>query len=126
MTAKGCVPLSTGEEFRVCCSWLRSEGHGQSVRLWAGTDLDRRQGAEDATILLDRPPPELPSWSAREFRVWKQYFNFIVCLLFIFHYQTVYFFVGYFYCCKTLALGFGDGRFALTVVGSFMPNIGST
>ncbi|CAH9072924.1 unnamed protein product [Cuscuta epithymum] len=83
--------------------------------------MNKRQDEEEATILLDCPPPVLSQWSAGESRVWKQLFNFTVCLRFSFHDQTVYFFVGYFYCCKTLALGLSDGRSVLTVVGSFMP-----
>ncbi|CAH9082875.1 unnamed protein product [Cuscuta europaea] len=95
---------------------LAPKGCGRSVSLEVGTDLDsksfviggdkgglvenimnKRQGEEATTLLLNRPPPEPPSWNAGEFRVWKQHFNFIVCLLFTFHDKTVYFSVDYFY-----------------------------
>ncbi|CAH9130122.1 unnamed protein product [Cuscuta epithymum] len=91
------------------------KGHGRSVGLEAGTDLDsrssvlggdigsliknminKRQGEEEATVLLDRPPLDPPLWSAEETRVWKHLFNFTLCLRFIFQDQTVYFSVGYF------------------------------
>ncbi|CAH9053099.1 unnamed protein product [Cuscuta epithymum] len=124
MAAKGCVSLATGGEVRGCRSWLRSKGHGRSVGLGARSDLDRRQGAEDASVLLDRPPLELPSWSAREFRVWKQYFNFIICLLFNFHGQTVLFYFYFFLCYKTLALGLGDERSTLIIIGFMLPKLG--
>ncbi|CAH9077981.1 unnamed protein product [Cuscuta europaea] len=66
MAVKGCVPLAAGGEFQRCHSWLRSEGNGRSMG-------------------LECPPPERTSWSAGEFRVWKQCFNFtiwIACYLF--------------------------------------------
>ncbi|CAH9102435.1 unnamed protein product [Cuscuta epithymum] len=62
--------------------------HGRTVGLEAGTDLDlrssvlggdkgglvenrmnKRQGDEEATVLLDRPPPEPLQWGAGESRV---------------------------------------------------------
>ncbi|CAH9060639.1 unnamed protein product [Cuscuta epithymum] len=76
-------------------------------------------------VITDRPPPEPPPWRAGKSRVWKHLFNFTVCLHFSFLYQTVYCSVGYFYYCKTLALGMGDESSAVTIIGSIMPNFGS-
>ncbi|CAH9072338.1 unnamed protein product [Cuscuta epithymum] len=105
-------------------SWWRSKSHGRSVGLRAGSDLDRRQGAEDDSVLLDCPPPEPPPWSVGESRVWRQYFNFIICLLFNFHGQTVLFYFYCFLCCKTLALRWGEKESAVTVISSKLPNFG--
>ncbi|CAH9061978.1 unnamed protein product [Cuscuta epithymum] len=83
---------------------LAAKGHGRSVELEVGTDLDsrsfvlggdkeglvenlmnKRQREEETSVLLDRPPPEPPPWSAVESRIWKHLFNFTVCLRYIFH-----------------------------------------
>ncbi|CAH9081702.1 unnamed protein product [Cuscuta epithymum] len=90
----------------------------------AGSDLDRRQRVEDTSVLLDRPPPEPPPWRKGEFRVWKQYFDFIVYLLFNFHGHTVLFYFYFFLCCKTLALGLGDDRSTVIVIGFMLSKLG--
>ncbi|CAH9080810.1 unnamed protein product, partial [Cuscuta epithymum] len=77
-------------------------------------------------VITDRPPPEPPPWNAGESRVWKHLFNFTVCLRFIFHDHTVYFSIDFFYYCKTFTLGVGDESYAVTVIGSIMPNLRST
>ncbi|CAH9088278.1 unnamed protein product [Cuscuta europaea] len=67
-----------------------SEGHGRSLDIKTGTYMDsrssvfgcksrglaenmmkKRRDEKEATVLLARPPPESPSWSAEECRVWK-------------------------------------------------------
>ncbi|CAH9139606.1 unnamed protein product [Cuscuta epithymum] len=88
--------------------------------------MNNRQREEEASVLLDRPPPEPPPWSAGESRVWKHHFNFTVCLRYIFHYQAVYFSVGYFYYYKTLALGLSEVWSTSIVYSSGLPINGST
>ncbi|CAH9094042.1 unnamed protein product [Cuscuta epithymum] len=94
LAVEGCAGTGDG-----CLVSGGQKGHGRSVGLEAGTNLDsrssvlgsdrgglvknmmnKRQGEEEATVLPDRPPPEPPPWSAGASRVWKHLFNFTFCL----------------------------------------------
>ncbi|CAH9075663.1 unnamed protein product [Cuscuta epithymum] len=68
-----------------------------------------------------RPPPEPPprvDLRALEFAsdLPFRHFNFQV--------KTFVFCCYFILCCKTLALGLGDGKSAVTVIGSKLPNFG--
>ncbi|CAH9062319.1 unnamed protein product [Cuscuta epithymum] len=93
-------------------SWTKRGARG-----WIRSGSEARGGRCFSTVGPSPGPPEPPPWSAGESRVWKQYFNFIICLLFNFHGQTVLFYFYCFFCCKTLALGLGGGSSAVTVIG---------
>ncbi|CAH9075925.1 unnamed protein product, partial [Cuscuta europaea] len=61
--------------------------HGRKMDDWsstakeAGTDLDSMSFVigGDRGDTADHSPPEPPSWSARESKIWKPLFNFTVC-----------------------------------------------